>query len=451
MFMLIARNPVYACLGSHRGKPGRHHSRSQLHALKPSPPAQSAPDKGVTMSPSLACHQAVLISDADAAQIADADAAQTASRSTNRSADAPRPRTSLPHHETVLGHVAVAPAFKSVAVSHVVSAAPSSHPDRLAERLGHSSSNAASTPFLGPPPRQLKGPGLPPTGPSRPRLLPTQAVDQEVDNSLLSEFQPLSRRGQSFPNTVHLPAHVRSSQLSALSTIQQAISVSRRVSVASLLQRMSTGDDDKSSQRSEQDSTIGSSAIAPCGPLSLDASSTHTQRVKSSNLRFNNVQIHTSLAANTADQYGSRVDVSQAKIQEAQSASRKMDHLAADVRMQSFLSSAGMAATPNNMPLHSNPASLTDISHDLECHDSLPVSDDMLQMHDDAAQQGHLRMLKRTISDAALGALESVDSLRCTIIEYSQLEVKRKVGGGSIGQVSLSFGICRTVGLLLAS
>jgi len=46
-----------------------------------------------------------------------------------------------------------------------------------------------------------------------------------------------------------------------------------------------------------------------------------------------------------------------------------------------------------------------------------------------------MRPLRRTISDVALEALESVDSLKCPIIEYSHLDIKRKIGAGSIGQV----------------
>ncbi len=43
--------------------------------------------------------------------------------------------------------------------------------------------------------------------------------------------------------------------------------------------------------------------------------------------------------------------------------------------------------------------------------------------------------MKRTISDVALEALESVQSLKCPMISYNQLDIKRKIGDGSIGQV----------------
>ena len=46
--------------------------------------------------------------------------------------------------------------------------------------------------------------------------------------------------------------------------------------------------------------------------------------------------------------------------------------------------------------------------------------------------------MRRTKSKLSLDTLASVESMNCTIIDYSQLEVKRKIGDGSIGQVSCS-------------
>ena len=44
--------------------------------------------------------------------------------------------------------------------------------------------------------------------------------------------------------------------------------------------------------------------------------------------------------------------------------------------------------------------------------------------------------MRRTKSKLSLDTLASVESMNCQIIEYSQLEIKRKIGDGSIGQVS---------------
>ncbi len=89
-------------------------------------------------------------------------------------------------------------------------------------------------------------------------------------------------------------------------------------------------------------------------------------------------------------------------------------------------------ATPNNSPMLSGS---TAISVSVGRHPSLSLTNDALQANSSASQQGRMRPLKRTISDVALEALESVDSLKCRIIDYSHLDIKRKIGAGSIGQV----------------
>jgi hypothetical protein len=44
--------------------------------------------------------------------------------------------------------------------------------------------------------------------------------------------------------------------------------------------------------------------------------------------------------------------------------------------------------------------------------------------------------MRRSKSKLGLDTLASVESMNCAIIDYSQLEIKRKIGDGSIGQVS---------------
>lgn len=44
--------------------------------------------------------------------------------------------------------------------------------------------------------------------------------------------------------------------------------------------------------------------------------------------------------------------------------------------------------------------------------------------------------MRRTKSKLGLDTLASVESMNCPIIDYSQLEIKRKIGEGSVGQVS---------------
>ena len=46
------------------------------------------------------------------------------------------------------------------------------------------------------------------------------------------------------------------------------------------------------------------------------------------------------------------------------------------------------------------------------------------------------QLMRRTKSKLGLDTLASVESMNCPIIDYSQLEIKRKIGDGSVGQVS---------------
>lgn len=43
--------------------------------------------------------------------------------------------------------------------------------------------------------------------------------------------------------------------------------------------------------------------------------------------------------------------------------------------------------------------------------------------------------MRRSKSKLGLETLASVESMNCPIIDYSQLEIKRKIGDGSVGQV----------------
>ena len=74
----------------------------------------------------------------------------------------------------------------------------------------------------------------------------------------------------------------------------------------------------------------------------------------------------------------------------------------------------------------------------LQLTSSMQQSGSTAAMHAEVleAPSMHSR-LKRSISDVALAALESVDSLKCPIMEFGQLELKRKIGDGAIGQASL--------------
>ena len=226
----------------------------------------------------------------------------------------------------------------------------------------------------------------------------------------------LSRRGQTLPEGVithsdvsalHQPPNRSSSQLSAFHTIQKASSVSRRASLANLLHRMSTGTHPPSDTASTHLSDVASE-------LSPAASSDFAQPVDS---------VGRLLSSTVSAQLPPSRHLGQhAMVLQPQVTSELIAHVAA----------GSLMATPHNSPTFSAPAA---ISVNLGHHPSLPLGNDALHTSSGASQQGRMRPLKRTISDVALKALESVDSLKCPIIEYSHLDIKRKIGAGSIGQV----------------
>ena len=105
--------------------------------------------------------------------------------------------------------------------------------------------------------------------------------------------------------------------------------------------------------------------------------------------------------------------------------SEQINRMAADVRLQRY---HGGSMVSNPQILGHSKHGVVSISHDADAHDC-PSS------NDSASHQALQPEMKRTISDVALEALESVQNLKCPIISYSQLDLKRKIGDGSIGQV----------------
>ncbi len=232
-----------------------------------------------------------------------------------------------------------------------------------------------------------------------------------------ADMMLLSRRGQTLPegliphsdvSALHHPPPRSSSQLSAFHTIQQASSASRRASLANLLHRMSTSTQPPSDTASTHFSDAASE-------LSLAASSDSAPALDS---------VGRLLSRNVSAQLPppSRRLGRHTMVLQPQVASEQLPRVAA----------GSVPVTPNNSPMLSGS---TAISVSLGRRPSLFLTNDALQASSGASQQGHMRPLKRTISDVALEALESVESLKCPIIEYSHLDIKRKIGAGSIGQV----------------
>ena len=324
-------------------------------------------------------------------------------------------------------------------------------------QLSQSISTTATSPPLRPSPEQSKGLMILPRPPSCPSLAPVNPTPPAIgtdmrqageEDSLYVGAVPLSRRVQTLPAdtitrsdmyALHQPPHRTSNQLSAYQTLQKASSISRQVSLACLLQRMSKGADNESNTSSGGDSetvplvttstrlvsTEGHGSLAQPAAVITDNSSAQASAVVSAS------------PGNPHDSGQASSGSVSAQLQKSQSVSEGIDRMAADVRLQRFFGSGVMAPTPGNSPWPSGASSSAYVTQELGRHDSLPASNDSMQIADDASQPGQMHVLQRSISDVALKALESVESMKCTHIQYSQLQVKRKIGEGSIGQVCL--------------
>ena len=104
-----------------------------------------------------------------------------------------------------------------------------------------------------------------------------------------------------------------------------------------------------------------------------------------------------------------------------------IDRKAADVRLHRF-------REQGNLPHSSGQSQQSD--DEIDQHESPSVTGSLQTVHS-APSQAQAPVMKRTISDVALEALESVESLKCPVIQYSALQFKRKIGQGSVGQVCL--------------
>ena len=212
------------------------------------------------------------------------------------------------------------------------------------------------------------------------------------------------------------------SQPSDVPALQKSSSFSRRASLASMLLKMRAGDD------LSRNSSASSGEAASL--LSSVNSADHAQRTggPSATTRSSTGQGQPtpfSVGGKGHQQGVKFTDDHASKKEKRRLSSERIDRMAADVRLQHYHGGI-TASTPQNSG-HSKHGSVG-ISHDADAHDCL-------SSNDSASHQAPQPEMKRTISDVALEALESVQNLKCPIISYSQLDIKRKIGDGSIGQV----------------
>ncbi len=263
--------------------------------------------------------------------------------------------------------------------------------------------------------------------------------DQESNQDMSRRStEELSMSGDVSRSVQALPAHaIMSSALYAISqetqerllnqpsdipTLQKASSFSRRASLAAMLLQMRSGDD-LSRNTSE---LSGEAASLLSSVISADRFQRSGEPPATPRSSTGQGQPMPFSGGGKGHQQG--VKSSASWEENASLSSERIDRMAADVRLHRYHGGSMVSTPQNSRPSKHGGVS---INHDASGHDSLSSDDS-------ASHQAPQPEMKRTISDVALEALESVQSLKCPIISYSQLDVKRKIGDGSIGQVHQS-------------
>ena len=305
------------------------------------------------------------------------------------------------------------------------------------------SNQAALLPPKAPPMTQQSETSTLPLAKARCKSLEEPETPQH--NSDAADAAPLIKRGRTLPNqgikrsdmsALQQPPDRLPSQLSTLKTLQQAGSLSRRASLASKLLQMSLAGACRASfTESEFESRSSSATIkgpvdAPAHSFIADASLAPSATVppaKAAQLIAAVVSPESqqdTLAAALSMPANSSGDTQRLS-------SDEINRKAAEVRLQRLLNGVNPEHPSKKIssPWPSKASRLTVAS------DSLHDSGDTLQTADDASQSGQRRALQRTLSDVALQALEAVENMKCNIIPYNDLQIKRKIGDGAIGQV----------------
>ena len=313
--------------------------------------------------------------------------------------------------------------------------------DRLGSS-GRSRSLNSYSPFASAPGPQMSGELRPSSRSiSWPNLPPMDDSDQESTQDMsrrsaeevsMSGSAAVSRRVQALPANAIMssalyalrqePQERPPSQPSDIPTLQKASSLSRRASLAAMLLKMRVGDDlSKHSSESSGEAASLMSSVNSADHVQRTGGPSATPRSSTGQGQHMPFSV-----GGKGHQQGAKSTNDRASREEkTRLSSDQIDRMAAGVRLQRY-HGGSMVSTPQNSG-HSKHGGVS-ISHDAGGHDSLSSDDSALH-------QALQPEMKRTISDVALEALESVQNLKCPIISYSQLDIKRKIGDGSIGQV----------------
>ena len=267
--------------------------------------------------------------------------------------------------------------------------------------------------------------------------VPLSAVEEGIDPTSSTTTVANPARGKSMPvaaiQQTSLYAVSRSPEkkvnaFGAVQIAQKSASLSRRASLAAKLQRMADTADTRSIKASRAGSIASSAAPTKKNSIedvqSMPRAATPLQRKGTSLDKVSK--------ANCNDSSDSAP--------RAQQTSSAVDSQAADVRRQHLSSLEAVTLTPssfqhanspsNNSPHDNNPGPRTARARTAEHPGTMPMHVVARRSSSENAPE-----IKRTLSDVASEALDAVENMQCPVIAYSQLQIQRKLGDGSIGQV----------------
>lgn len=270
---------------------------------------------------------------------------------------------------------------------------------------------------------------------------PLSAVSESIDATISHSTTANSARADSIPadmiqqTTLYTASQSPTKVFNASTAVQiaqKAASLNRRASLAAKLQRLADSADTRGTKVSKCGSPISS-------PRPSQRNSSEEDLVNSMPYAaMPRPKQRTSL-----DKV-SKADAEDSGMTTARHTSSTLDDQAAEIRRQR-LSSLEQAVNLSSMslrradsPSEDSPRSSNTgqkLTHARTFEEPSMQAEHVPRLRRSLNDDRHAPGLRRTLSDAAEQALDAVESMQCSIIPYSQLQIQQKIGDGSIGQV----------------
>lgn len=270
---------------------------------------------------------------------------------------------------------------------------------------------------------------------------PLSAVSESIDATISRSTTANSARADSIPadmirqTTLYAASQSPTKVLTtsaAVQIAQKAASLTRRASLAAKLQRLADSADTQGTKVSNCGSPVSSPRASQRNSSEGDLVNSMPRAAVPHPKQMTNLD-----KAGKSASEGSGLTT-------AQQTSSTLDDQAAEIRRQrlSSLEQAvkltSMSLRRTDSPSQNSPRSNNagkEITHAWTLEEPSTQAEHVPRLRRSFSDDQLAPGLRRTLSDAAAEALDAVESIQCPIIPYSQLQIQRKIGDGSIGQV----------------